>query len=164
VTDEYFPSPNDLELLARAMLLAGGAVAIARFSGARGTSQEFTAIVNELAAIRDEQPANPFLAGLPVDLIAGEASAMARQFQADPKQTTFQEYKMSALNRLSQANELLLEKATPEQAAEYRQAVLRVCERVAAASKEGGFLGMGGVVVDPRETAVIGEIQRVLGF
>lgn len=164
MSEGFSLTQQEAELLARAMLLAGGAVALAKFSGARGTTQEFNAIVEEMAAIRSEQPHNPVFAALPVDLVAAEAAGMARDYQIDPKQTTFQQYKMAALNRVSQAHELLDEKAAPEYTAAYRQAVLRICERVAGESKEGGFLGMGGTAVDIRETGVIGEISRVLGL
>ena len=89
--------------------------------------------------------------------------ALGRDYDADPTQSAYQDFKMSALNRLSQANEVLMQKALSEQADAYRQGVLRVCERVARARSEGGFLGIGGTQVDYRESAAIEEISRVLG-
>ena len=164
MSEGFVLTSQESELLARAMLLAGGAVAIAKYSGTRGTTQEFNAIIDEMTVIRSEQSDNPVFANLPLDLMAAEAAGMGREFQVDPRQTIFQEYKMSALNRVSQASQLLDEKATPEQAAAYRQAVLRICQRVARESKEGGLIGFGGAAVDARETGVIGEISRVLGL
>jgi hypothetical protein len=81
----------------------------------------------------------------------------------DPKQTTFQDLDVCPQPH-QPGRRLLDEKGMPEQAAAYRRAVLRVCERVANESKEGGFMGFGGAAVDVRETGVIGEISRVLGL
>jgi hypothetical protein len=154
---------KDLGLLGRALVLAGGTVAIARFSGARGTLQEFETIIAEAEALQREHSENPALRGLPIDEMRQEAMALGRDYDADPSQSAYQDFKMSALNRLSQANEVLMQTTTPEQAEAYRQGVLRVCERVARARSEGGFMGIGATPVDYRESAAIEEISRVLG-
>ncbi len=44
----------------------------------------------------------------------------------------------------------------------FRTLVLEVAQRVAAAGKEGGFLGFGGVKVSEKETAAIGQITAAL--
>ncbi len=154
---------EDLALLGRAMVLAGGTVAVARFSGALGTFREFETIIAEVEALQREHSNNSVLQGLPMDAMREEALALGRDYDADLVQSAYQDFKMAALNRLSQANEVLMQKATPEQAEVYRQGVLRVCERVARARSEGGFLGFGATPVDYREAAAIEEIGRVLG-
>jgi hypothetical protein len=137
-------------------------VAIARFSGARGTVQEFEAVIAEAEALSRENPDNPALQGLPIDEMRREAMALGHDYDMDPTQATYQDFKMSALNRLSQANDVLNQKTTPAQATAYREGVLRVCERVARARSEGGFMGIGAAPVDYREAAAIEEIGRVL--
>jgi hypothetical protein len=57
----------------------------------------------------------------------------------------------------------LEQKATPEEAAEYRQFILRVADVVARAHKEGGVLGIGGKEVSEQEQAVLDELARLLG-
>jgi len=47
VNDDRNLTLEDLALLGRALVLAGGTVALARFSGARGTAQEFEVIINQ---------------------------------------------------------------------------------------------------------------------
>jgi hypothetical protein len=153
---------DELALLGRAMVLAGGTVAIARFSGARGTLEEFEAIAAEADALRRDYPDNPALRDLPIDDMRREATSIGRDYDADPTQSAYQDFKMSALNRLSRANDLLAQKLSPEDAADYRKGVVRVCERVAQARSEGGFLGIGATPVDYRESAAIEEIRRVL--
>lgn len=160
-TEEGF-SPEELALLGKAALQAGGAVALAKYSGARGTAKEFEAIVDGLQSLRRQRPDSPLFQGLPMDAIQQDAAQMARGFDDDPKQSAYQDYKMVALNRVSDAVELLYAKATPEEGAAFRQAVLWICQMVAERSKEGGFMGIGGVPVDPKEIAVIEEIRRVL--
>jgi hypothetical protein len=154
---------KDLELLARAIVLAGGVVAAAKFSGARGTASEFAALIEELEAVRRTSPDNPVFRALPMDVVSRETTELNRQLGDDMKQGEYQDFKMSALNRVSQAREILQRKATPEQTDAYCQAVLRICERVANASKEGRVMGLGGTAVDVRETGVIEEIRRVVG-
>jgi hypothetical protein len=163
VNDDRNLTPEDLALLGRALVLAGGTVAIARYSGARGTAQEFEVIITEAEALRREHPDNPILQGLPIEEMRRDAAALARDHDVDPTQMTYQDFKMSALNRLSQANEVLARKATQSQAEAYRQGIVRICERVAQARSEGGFLGIGATPVDYREAAAIEEIRRVLG-
>jgi hypothetical protein len=163
VNDDRNLTPEDLALLGRALVLAAGTVALARFSGARGTAQEFEAIITETETLRREYPDNPIFQGLPVEEMRREAAALARDYDVDPTQATYQDFKMSALNRLSRANEVLIRTATQDQAEAYRRGIVRICERVAQARSEGGFLGIGATPVDYREAAAIEEIRRVLG-
>ena len=53
-------------------------------------------------------------------------------------------------------------KATPEEAQEYRDFILRVADVVAHAAKEGGVLGIGGKEVSPEEQAVLDELSGKL--
>jgi hypothetical protein len=64
--------------------------------------------------------------------------------------------------RLREAVRVVEEKATPEEADEYRRFILRVADVVAHAHKEGGVLGIGGKEVSEQEQAVIDELSGVL--
>ena len=65
--------------------------------------------------------------------------------------------------RLDEAVRLVEEKATPEEAEQYRQFILRVADVVAHAAKEGGVLGIGGKEVSEQEQAVLDELAAKLG-
>ena len=52
--------------------------------------------------------------------------------------------------RIREAVRIVEEKATPEEAEEYRQFILRLADVVAHAHKEGGVLGIGGKEVSRR--------------
>ncbi len=61
--------------------------------------------------------------------------------------------------RIRSAIALVEQKATPEEASEYRDFILRLADVVAHAAKEGGVLGIGGTEVTEREQAVLDELQ-----
>jgi hypothetical protein len=54
------------------------------------------------------------------------------------------------------------QKATPEEAQEYRDFVLHVADVVAHAAKEGGVLGIGGKEVTEQEQAALDELRGQL--
>ena len=65
--------------------------------------------------------------------------------------------------RIREAIRIVEQKATPEEAEEYRQFVLRVADVVAHAHKEGGVLGIGGTEVSEQEQAVLDQLASTLG-
>jgi hypothetical protein len=158
--EENFTS-QELSLLGRAAVLAGATVTIARYSGGSGTKAEFQAILEGLKLATEQYPSNPLVQALLTDETRKEVEQLAPQFRADPTQRTFEDFKFAALNRCSEAAELLSRKAAPEQAAEVRQGILSMCRHVAEKSREGSRFGFGGPTTDPMEQAVIDQIARV---
>jgi len=59
---------------------------------------------------------------------------------------------------------LVAAKASPAEAEAYRQMLLGVAQQAADASKEGGFLGFGGVRVSEKEKAFIAEVRSAAGI
>jgi hypothetical protein len=64
--------------------------------------------------------------------------------------------------QIKQAVRTVGEKATPEEAEEYRQFVLRLADVVAHAHKEGGVLGVGGKEVSQEEQAALDQLSSTL--
>jgi hypothetical protein len=149
-------------LLRRAAVLAGATVAISRYSGEGGTRDEFRAITEGLELVAGQYPNNPLVQALVSDETRSEAEGLIPQFRRDPTQKTYDDFKLAALNRCGQAGELLNQKASPEQGAEVRAAIVSMCEHVAERSKEGGMMGFGGTRVDPLETAAVDQVRRAL--
>ena len=58
---------------------------------------------------------------------------------------------------------ILDEKATPEEAREYKAWSMEIAEKVAKAAKEGGFLGIGGTRVSEGEKEAFAQIAEALG-
>jgi hypothetical protein len=154
-------TPEELGLLGRAAVLAGATVAIARYSGSSGTQAEFQAILEGLQQATQQYPSNPLVQALLTDSTRKEVADLAPQFRADPKQRTFEDFKFAALNRCSEAAELLARKAAPDQAAEVRQTVVLMCRHVAEKSREASRSGSGNSPTDPMEQAVIDQLERV---
>jgi len=70
--------------------------------------------------------------------------------------------KSAVLTRIKEATNLLSRKATAEEVTAYKQVIMSVAETTANASKEGGFLGFGGVRVSDAEKSYLNEVKAVL--
>jgi hypothetical protein len=66
------------------------------------------------------------------------------------------------LDDLREVNELLSQKATPEEAAGFREWLLTAAKRSAEAAKEGGFLGFKAEVVSEGEQRMLDKLGEVL--
>jgi hypothetical protein len=73
-----------------------------------------------------------------------------------------EEIKQRAIDALRAAAAIVDQKAASEAAA-YKVWLLQIANNVAQASKEGGFLGFGGVDVSDAEKATLTEIASALG-
>jgi hypothetical protein len=66
------------------------------------------------------------------------------------------------LEELRAVNDLVKEKATPEEAAAFREWLLTVARRAADAAKEGGFLGFRAERVSEGEQQMLDKLGEVL--
>jgi hypothetical protein len=81
----------------------------------------------------------------------------------DPKRLQGERDLASATSdRLREALRILREKGTPEDVDAYKRFVMDVARTAAEAHKEGGFIGIGGKQVSPKETEALDEIGVVL--
>ena len=75
-----------------------------------------------------------------------------------------QNLKKAVLERVRAAVDLVGSKASPAEADAYRKMLADVAAKAADASKEGGFLGFGGVRVSDKEQAFISEVKKAAGI
>ena len=68
------------------------------------------------------------------------------------------------LEQVKSAVALVTAKASPAEADAYKQMLVGVAQQAADASKEGGFLGFGGVRVSSKEKAFIAEVKAAAGM
>ena len=73
-------------------------------------------------------------------------------------------FKTAVLERVKSAADLVERKASTGEADAYRRMLANVAEKAADASKEGGFLGFGGVRVSDKEQAFISEVKKAAGM
>ena len=67
------------------------------------------------------------------------------------------------LDELSAVNDVLLAKATPEEADGFRRWLLDVAQGAADAAKEGGFMGFGAERVSEGEQGMLDQLRSKLG-
>jgi hypothetical protein len=79
------------------------------------------------------------------------------------REQQMQNFKAAVLAHVTSAVDTVARKASPAEADAYRELLADVAERAANASKEGGFLGFGGVRVSDKEQAFINEVKRAAG-
>jgi len=135
----------------QAPLLAGLRVATAEGGG---TLRESLAMGKAYQAARERQGESELLDELvssPPSLDPGMARAAGEDVPA------------FVGNRIRGAMALVGQRATPEEADAYRDFVVAIAEAVAGASKEGGFLGIGGKPVSDTEQTAIEELRALLG-
>lgn len=68
----------------------------------------------------------------------------------------------SGLAACRKIGNILREKASEEEAAEFKAWLIALAHRVAEAASEGGFLGFGGVQVSEAETSALEQIEIAL--
>ena len=137
--------------IAEAPLLAGVRVVAAERGGA---IRESIAMSKVYTAARESQGASALLDELVAAPPAVDPQRLKAGAGSDP----------SALSaeRLRTAIQLLNEKATPEDVSAYKQFVLALAQAAAEAHKEGGFIGIGGKPISPKEQAALDELRAVL--
>jgi hypothetical protein len=97
------------------------------------------------------------------DLETGEGRTAGRDYVKSRMEGAKREdIKARAIEGIRQAASVVDAKA-PADAQAYKDWLLHVSENVAEASKEGGFLGFGGVAVSDAEKATLAEIRTALG-
>ena len=136
---------EEWERVARAPALAGVMVALADRGG---TFRESLALGKAYAAAKRDEGGSELLK----ELVASPPS-LDRESAGQPDQIPEQ---------IREAVRTVEEKATPEEAEEYRQFILRLADVVAHAHKEGGVLGIGGKEVSEEEQAALDRLSSTL--
>jgi hypothetical protein len=144
--------------LSRAPLLAGMAISVADPGGPIELTKESLAT---LRSIRTPPGDAELLTAVSQDVQARLAEHEKPLKEIDLKSRHAREQIVEELKRV---NPILDEKATPEEAAGFREWLLHTAEEAAKAAKEGGFFGIGAVQVSEREAAMLVRIRSVLGM
>lgn len=152
-------------LLRLAPSLVSGGTAAAVPSGLFSSIKEATAGAGAMmAAYESAGPGNELFAALAADRSIPGMPDPKTLLGDGPREQQMQNFKSAVLDRVRQAVALVAQKASVAEADAYRAMVVAVAEKAASASKEGGFLGFGGVLVSDKEQAFIGEVRRAAGL
>jgi hypothetical protein len=142
--------------------LAGMAVTLADPSGLWGTLKEGMASASALMAAKNDTGAANLIKAIVAELETSEGRTLAREaFKAQLTAKTPTELKSQAIAALTSVAQLVDAKAGSDAPA-FKAWLTGIAERVAAASKEGGFLGFGGVAISDAERATLEAVSGAL--
>jgi len=137
--------------------LAGFAVTAADPSGLWGLLKETFASGRALIKARSSAGANELMKAIVSEMQSSEGRTAAREYVNSrlqgAKSAKSEEIKTRAIETLGQAAAIVDQKAPSDG---------HISTNVAEASKEGGFLGFGGIAVSDAEKATLSEIKTVL--
>ncbi len=154
----------------------GALVVSADMSGPIGLLNEFRAIMKSMKEYVDAHAADsPLMGGMQAYMMTKPSQEEEDQLKewADGQQETLKankpetadEMKQLVRDRSTEVVGMLREKgATEEDITSFKTMIYAVAEAVANASKEGGFLGIGGTRVSTAEESILAQIKTELGI
>ncbi len=137
--------------------MVGMAVAASSPSGPIGLVKEMMSIGMAIADVLRTASPTPLINALVEDLKARNTKP-----EMPAGMTTRAEADAAAMTAHKNVNEIVGRKCAPAEATEYKKWLLALGQRVAEASNEGGFFGIGGVRVSDAEKAALGRIAAAL--
>jgi hypothetical protein len=150
-------SADEWDLLRSSPMMASILVVAASPSGPVGLIQE-SAAAGKLIIQTAQTAQTPLLKALTEDL------TQHMSIPKPPPRATPEKVQAAAAEILNRTAALLSQKASPEEASEFKQWLAKVAQTTAEATKEGGFLGFGGVLVSEQEKAALATVNSALGL
>lgn len=166
-------SEDELHLLAGVPHMIGSAMAMAGKSGFIGTGKEMFASARSVLTGVKDYPHNALIKQLLPNVEDGAGAAMSEAKETrewlsqrikDKGVSSREAMQALAVEDCRAAASLIEAKATPSEAAEYKQWTLSVAEKVAMAASEGGFLGFGGEQFSEPEQKLLAEVEAALNM
>jgi hypothetical protein len=144
--------------LGRAPLVAGMAISLADPGGPIEAIKESSAAIKTVLEAAQDGGHGEF-----VQALAADVAEKARQHQNPmagfkPKGAQARE---QIVDELRAVNALLIEKTTPDEAAQVREWLKSAAQRAASAAKEGGFLGFHAQRVSEGEQRMLDTLGEV---
>jgi hypothetical protein len=163
MADKSSFTPDEWQHVLEGVIMASVAVTAADPSGLIGLLKESFAAGSALAGAKTDAGANALIKAVVADFETADGRSIARSgIKEKLVGTTPADIKTRALEALRQVAALVDAKA-PGDAPAFKAWLRKISQDVAEASKEGGFLGIGGVRVSDAEKATLAEIQSALG-
>jgi hypothetical protein len=153
-------TPEEWALLCKSPMLAALVVVAASPSGPFGIIKEMIAVAKLVAETKAKGGADALVAAVVADITTREGMEQAKPTEIQGKKP--EEARAYALEQLKKVAALLDQK-DPGDATGFKQWLQEVATRVAHASKEGGFLGIGGVLVSEQEQQALAATSAALG-
>lgn len=156
---------DEIERLMAAPLLVGMYIMGSSLSGALGLMKEMMAAVETAMEAAQDTAASNVVHELfsSEQLERQEAQLRAFARNATDRAADFEQARASMLQQVQGAVSILSTKGDASETAVYRSLLIRAAENVAQAAMEGGFMGLGGELVNAKEKEAIREIRKAVG-
>jgi len=156
-------TPEEWAKVLEGTIVAGMVVSAADPSGLWGTLKEAFASRSALDAAKLDSRSNELVKAVILDFETAEGrssiqEALREQFTG----TKPSEFIRRSLENLREVSAIVDTKA-PGDADAFKTWLYYISEKVAEASMEGGFLGLGGVRVSDAEKATLADVAKALG-
>ena len=155
--------PDEWTKILESTMLAGMAVSAAEPSGLWGALKEAFASSSALAAAKSDAGSNELIKAVVADFETQEGRSAVkealRQHLAGAKPADAVQRSLANLREVS----TILNAKAPQDAAGFKAWLQAISKKVAEASSEGGFLGIGGVQVSDAEKATLADISKAVG-
>jgi len=157
-------TPEEWKQVLESVMLSGMAVTAAEPSGLLGVLKESMATGRTLLAAKADPGSNDLIKAVVADFETSDGRKAAR----DRLQSTLQGSKAADIKNKSMAAlrevAVLLDTKASTDAPGFKSWLHHIAEGAAEASREGGFLGFGGVQVSDAEKATLGDLSNALGL
>jgi hypothetical protein len=162
MADKSSFTPDEWKLLLESVMMASIAITAAEPHGLWGLLKESFAGGAELAKAKMNPGADALIKAVVADFGTAEGRSIAR----DGLREKFSgsnpgDIKAKCIEALQQVADVVDAKA-PADAGAFKTWLRQISQHVAEATKEGGFLGIGGVAVSEAEKATLAEISSAL--
>jgi len=149
-------TPEEWKTISAAPLLAGLLVSVSDMSGPIGIAKEAMAVVKGIAESA-ASTSNELIKAMAEEIKArGERPAM-------PDLPADREGVRTAFIESCRRAAAVVARKSPAEADEYQRWLVSLARKAAEASKEGGFLGIGGTVVSEAESSAVNRLAAALG-
>ena len=152
-------TPEEWKTIFEAPTMAGLVIMTAGKSGPIQAVKEMYAVSKALVDADQHNAGGNLVHAIVAALKAGE-----RPEKPSQKLKNVEEARTMALDHLRRTAALVDAKGPPEDAQAFKHWLVDVGQKVAEASKEGSFLGIGGTHVTDEERAAVGELSAALGI
>jgi hypothetical protein len=145
--------------LERAPIVAGMAISLADPGGPIEAIKETSASLKTVLETARAEGESELVASVAKEVVE---KAQRRQSPLGDFKPRGAQAPVEILEELSAVNQLVTEKAAPEEAEEFREWLLTAARRTAEAAKEGGFLGFKAERVSEGEQQMLERLKAVL--
>lgn len=153
-------TPEEWKTIASAPVLAGLLVSVADISGPIGMAKEAFAVVKTMTETAASTQ-NELIKAIAGELKSRGGKPELPSISKDSGNRA--DIKNMLIERCQEAVELVKRKS-PAEADEFKQWLLELAQSTAEASKEGGFLGIGGTQVSDEERRAVDNLAAALGM